>query len=315
MAGVKDLQAQEIIEQNTERGKRDKTSKENSDKLAKAVLMMTALRMQEREETREEIADYIYEYKGKAMSGGSSLLCPGDHMVLNAAGNSLGSARGATIALDTSGLEKLLESGALDKTFSMDDLSSPDFTKKLDAVLDNMAMQAEYRDAYSYCEMGDESGLASFAKDVASNTPTAIVIRNGSEFAVAAGSEIKDDIKDIAVGAADAAGEFVSDAFGSVRECTYEEFNPGGLDIRSELESSVNGERENPGEKFERLRDRAAENGNNKAKAIDSAPSKGASAFAALSAAAAGDPEKQQQAENDISPLANSRAMRRMNIE
>lgn len=301
---------------------RDKAREAEQARRDGMIKQMAALRLQERQESRAEIAAHIYRYKARAMSGGSSLLCPGDYMMLGGGGEYLISARGAQVDLGFDGLEKLVNAGALDHVFDAADLNSPAFEGKLDKILDEMAAQAEYSDAYGYCSIrgkgkGHDCAIALFAQDMLDNSPTAVVIRSGTEFAAAAGSAIGDSIADIAKSA--------GDGMSPVRQCSYEEFNPGMRDIRQELEKSTNGERENMDIKFKAMRDdvisaNAAGKSNLDARSEERGDKsiKSSDAYAELKAAAE-EQERQQaeraaQAENedDLSPLAGSKAMRRL---
>lgn len=301
-------------------------AKTEQERRKETLMKMSALRLQERQESREEIAAHIYRYKGAAMRGGGALLCPGDYMTLSGDDHFLTSARGAQIGLDTGDLEKLVEAGALDHVFHAADLNSPAFQGKLDAILDRMSAQAEYRDAYAYCPIhGNKAGKADkpvpeaaaamFAKDPLSGMPTAVIIRSGAEFAAAAGTAMRDGISDIAK----SAGE----AMAPERQCSYEEFNPGAKDIKAELEKDTNGERESMDEKFKALRDEimasnsAGKGGTDKKPEAEKPEGRKPSAYEELKAAAAeqerAQAERAAQAENeeDLSPLAGSRAMRR----
>lgn len=277
-------------------------------------MQMAALRMQERQESREEIAKYIYEYKGRTMSAGASLLCPGDFMLLSGDDHLLMSARGTAITMDVDSLQKMVDAGVLDCALDAEDLSSPDFGSKLDAILDKMVAQSEYRDAYAYCPIHNRDvGVAAFAEDPLTKTPTGIIIRSGSEFAAAAGKSIGDDVCDI-VKHACAPG---------ARQCSYDEFNPHGTDIKDALDNSMNGEYENKTEKYEQLREQVVSEGDLKSNTKDVKQEKtekakaGSSLRDKLNEELEAQEKKASEAleaqEIDVTPLSTSRAMRFVN--
>lgn len=275
-------------------------------------LRLAALRAQERIETREEIAAYIYAYKGSTMSGGNGLLRQGDYMSLNNSGDRLTSSRGVDIALNTGDLERMIDAGVLDKALRADDLNSPDFRAHVDKMIEQTTRQAKYQDAQAYYSISDNTAVAAFVDDVRQVTPTAAIIRNGSEFTMATAEELKSDVTGIAKGTVSAVGDFAASPFEAIspeRECSYEEFNPGGRDIKRELERHSNPERENQGIKRE---DMKAEITDTAAKKPSVA--KTASVFDSLQAAAQPKPDHEalQNSDDEFSPLASSKAMRRI---
>lgn len=241
---------------------------------------MAMLRLQERQESREEIAARIYQYRGNAMSTGTALLCPGDYMLLSSDDHYLVSGRGAQIDnIDIDSLLKMVDSGVLDHVFDAADINSPAFQGKLDKILDNMIDQADYSDGYAYCKIHkrdvgvdyadhnqnksdfadmrnqqnsqDNITCALFAPDKFS-TPTALVLRSGTEFFAEAGNSITDSFKDMFKSVTTPDKKIDNE---NIKQCSYQEFNPGMKNISQELKMTVNNDRENSEMKFQEIRD------------------------------------------------------------
>ena len=197
----------------------------------------TARRMLERTENRKELALALYQYNAKALVGGGGALLPGD--VCCGVPEGLVTSRGAAIPMSPEELSALVDGGALDRMFRMDDLNAPDFGKRIEAVMSKIETQRHFHDASCYYK-SDAPGLefAVAVYDVPGQEPgsteTISVERNADGMAARTG---------------------VRDDFGTgFRQCTYEEFNPGGRALALEAEA-VNTERESKSSAYDRLQE------------------------------------------------------------
>ena len=170
---------------------------------------------QEIVENRRELASCLYKYNGPALKGQGCMLLPGDYMMLQ--NNKVTSSRGAQIPIFDEQLSDMLDEKIMTGVFDMDDLNADNFDSQLDAVLDEIYRQSTYQDASYYMTNDNNSyGLASY---VSEQDPDEIIMQvecENSEF------KVLPEIVDKTV-------------VSQLRECTYNEFNPGALEMRAEL--------------------------------------------------------------------------------
>lgn len=272
----------------------------------KTLRRLEALKLQERYESREEMLNSVYQYKGATIAAGNALLCHGDYMCV--AGGALCSARGVSIALDTGSIEKMIDSGMLDNCMESANINSPDYSAQLNKIMASMARQARYQDAGRYCDIHGKK--AAVYGDIYGKNGMGVVIlddgKDGSAYA-ATDNNIKPDI-------AYGIERMGKDPDGPIRECSYDEFNPNARDIRKALEDTANREGVNIGESFNKLQDDISKMGGD-GKDISKSSGGVKTAYAAMQE----DIERQENApghdnpEDDISPLSTSKAMRRFN--
>lgn len=205
----------------------------------------TARRMLERTENRKELALALYQYNAKALVGGGGALLPGD--VCCGVPEGLVTSRGAAIPMSPSELEALVDGGALDRMFRMDDVNAPDFGKRIEAVMSKLDTQRHFHDADCYYKNdgpGLESAVAVYdvPEPGQGSTQTISVERNAGGMTARTG--VRDDLDT------------------GFRQCTYEEFNPGGRALALEAES-VNTERESKDSAYDRLKESYLSGGQN----------------------------------------------------
>lgn len=201
------------------------------------IMTRTAKRMLERTENRKELAKALYQYNAKALVGGGGALLPGD--VCCGVPEGLVTSRGAAIPMSESELNALVDGGALDRMFRMDDLNAPDFGKRIDAVMSKLDTQRHFHDASCYYK-ADAPGLQSAVAvyDIPGrdgNPPQTISVERDAN-GMNARAGVRDDLDT------------------GFRQCTYEEFNPGGRALALESET-VNTERESKDSAYDRLKE------------------------------------------------------------
>lgn len=223
-----------------------------SEKRSYENMVRTARRMLERTENRRDIAACLYQYQARTLCGGGGILVPGDYMC--DMGGCLVSSRGMAIPMDAAAITEMVDGGALDKLFSMDDLNAPDFSSRFEKVLAEMDVQRHYHDASCYYK-NEQAGPGLVGSVAVYDVPEpgtgqrapVSVESTGGRFAVRPG--VRDDL----VGA-------------GFRQCTYEEFNPGGRELVMQAEADVNAERQNTGSAYEKLKKDYLANGENEIK-------------------------------------------------
>ena len=206
----------------------------------------TARRMLERTENKKELAMALYQYNAKALVGSGSALMPGD--ICCGVPEGLVTSRGAAIPMSAEELSALVDGGALDRMFRMDDLNAPDFSKRIEAVMSKINEQRHFHDASCYYKAdgpGLESAVAVY--DVPGPEPgsTETISVERSAGGIEARAGVRDDLDT------------------GFRQCTYEEFNPGGRALALEAED-VNTERESKDSAYDRLKESYLSGGENK---------------------------------------------------
>lgn len=276
------------------------------------LLEFLHIEMEERQERERKMLESFHEYHGSTVVAEDALLCPGDILVLEPGDNMLISSRGVSITLNNGDLEKLLDTDTITKLCDTQSTSDKDFKKTLDNITSKIDEQAYYRDAYMYCETDADYAIAMFAKDAKSMMPTGLIIRNGMEFATAAGDAIGADTMDALT-----KGILSNDAEAPVKECSYNEFNPENKNIKEELQENINPERENKNLKYEQMKELYQQK-NYDAEISDSQIDNAGSNFERLNMVKTRQVQNEQkisdiESENDaISPLSTSKAMRYM---
>lgn len=181
------------------------------------VSRQTALRIMQREESEAEIADALYEYNERALCGNGCLMLPGDYVCV--CGNCMLGSRGAAINIDPEALAEMIDQGALSKIFDPDSLSRPDFSDKMDEVFAAMGAQRHFHDAS--CYMAKDGADGKLADAIAVYEP-----QPGEQYTVR-----MDEGKAECVPGVPKDVDFY-------RECSYEEFNPGGTELKKEAEKA-----------------------------------------------------------------------------
>lgn len=288
------------------------------------------IQMLEQAEREQEFLDCLYRYTGSTMGSNNSLLCPDDILMYSAESNTLISSRGTEIDLNSrEGLNQLLTAGAAYKMFDIYEMSDADFRDTVDVITEEMKRQADYRDAYKYCQTDTGRTIAMFAMDASTMTPTGLIINESGEVATVAGKAITEDtftalFEGLKPGekienktydamteqerfAADVTGVYDQNTDQKVRECTYEEFNPNNLNIREELNKNINLENQNKTSKFEEMKKLyEADPGDVKLTNSMSATDK-------MNAIYEVENQKQQEQEEiEMTPLSTSKSMRFM---
>lgn len=218
----------------------------DEEKRTYANMVRTAYRMLERTENRKELAQALYQYNARALVGGGGMMLPGD--VICAVPGGIVSARGMAVPMSPGELSQLVDGGALDRLFRMDDLNAPDFDERIGRIMSKAGMQREYQDASRYyvnSGPGLQESVAVYdVPETGPGDPAHVSVeRSGGEQKARTG--VRDDL---------------GTAF---RQCTYEEFNPGGRALLNESRA-VNPERENRGSAYDQLREGYLDGGENK---------------------------------------------------
>lgn len=211
------------------------------------MMVRTARRMLERTENREDLVRALYEYNARALVGGGGMMLPGD--IVCAVPGGIATARGMAVPMSPEELEALVDGGALDRMFRMDDLNAPDFSDRIGAVMKKAGMQMSFRDASAYyapAGPGLEESIAVYdVPETGPGDPAHVSVeQSGGTASFRTG--VRDDLGT------------------NFRQCTYEEFNPGGRPLLAEARS-VNAERENAGTAYDKLRESYLQNGENRA--------------------------------------------------
>lgn len=188
----------------------------------------TARRVMERIENARDIADALYVWQERALVNNGTMLLPGDCCMV--CGEKMTSARGASVSMSPDQLAEMIDGGALHKLFNPDDLNAPDFDTKMDAVFTAMGAQAHFCDAKLYAVPDAEGQRLADAVAIwdgavpGSEQPRFVSVeRKGDEFRLRDGVDAR---------------------LGQGVQATYENFNPGGLDVQAAL-AGINPEREN----------------------------------------------------------------------
>lgn len=193
----------------------------SNDDFREAERRRVARCMQEKAENSKEVAQALHVWKARMVANDQCMVLPGDYMAVGRC--CMCSSRGAMIDMAEGDIQALVESGALSRVFDNDDLNAPDFHDVLDGVLDKIAAQREFRDASCYyCSHGLEQAVAvwDIPPDPDGMQPgcTAAVGRSGAEFGFG------DDLVSTDL---------------PLRQCSYEEFNPGGADIMAAVRAEA----------------------------------------------------------------------------
>ena len=205
--------------------------------------MRVARRMLERQENIKEIAQALYQYNARAMASANAILLPGDYMVRS--GECMMSSRGAAVQISPEELADLVDGGALSKIFNPDDLNSADFGDKIDDIMSAIGYQAHYHDASCYVARDDLSKVvAVYDLPGAGEVPDmrAYVERSGDEYRLSDGVEAES---------------------GTMRQCSYEEFNPGGREIVLETQAAGPQETVNKSNAYDQLKETYLDGGEN----------------------------------------------------
>lgn len=177
--------------------------------------------MQEKAENEKELQEALYKWDMRMVANGPCIIFPGDYVAVGH--GCMCSSRGALVDLDMDDIRDMIGVGGLHQVFDFDDLNAPDFYEQVDDIMARIAAQRMYQDASRYrCSGSLRQAVAEYdlpAEPGQDGKPaTAAVERNGSVFVFRAGA-----------GAGDV----------PMRQCSYDEFNPGGVDIRQALYESA----------------------------------------------------------------------------
>lgn len=205
--------------------------------------------MQEEAEVTAEAARAIRKWTLPMVSNDQCAIFPGDYVAVGE--SSIYSSRGVFVDMSPDDIASMIESGGLSEVFDTKDLNAPNISDKIDDVMEDIARQRQFKDAqhYYYHQQQyyhehdhDVDGHAleravavfEFPSDIPGEPPaTAAVERTGDTFEFVNGA-VSEDIP--------------------WRECSYEEFNPGGANIIAELRGDEKPEpTENKTSAYERM--------------------------------------------------------------
>lgn len=215
---------------------------DSEDRRSYENMIRAARRMLERTENKREIAQYMYKYNSRTLCGGGGFLGMGDIMMGVSGG--LVSSRGMAVMMSPEEITALVDGGALDKLFNMDDLNAPDFSKVFGKVAAKIGAQRLYKDAKAYY------------KSKAPGLETAIAVYD------APGTEMGAVSVEAEGGKAVIRSGVRKDLDTAFRQCSYEEFNPGGRELLL-MAAETAPEKGNKTSAYERLKRDYLQNGEN----------------------------------------------------
>ena len=176
--------------------------------------------MQEKAENHREIVEALYKWDMRMVANEHCAIFPGDYVAVGH--DCICSSRGVQVDMEPQDILAMIESGGLSQVFDMDDLNSPNLADKVDDMMADIERQRKFKDANCYCKCHDqktglEHAVAIFEMPCCEEgkQPVSVAVeRTGDEFRFRNGA---------------GTGDF------PWRQCSYEEFNPGGADIIAEL--------------------------------------------------------------------------------
>lgn len=197
---------------------------------------------QEIVENKHELASKLYKYSGPSLKGAGCFLGKGDIMIRQ--NENMFSSRGVMLPVSSEQLVEMLDDKTMSKLFDMDDINADEFDAKLEEVLQEMAVQASYQDASYYMTNDDNSyGLATYVSEQDPDLVIAQVECRNDEFTITP-MVVPEEVTS------------------QLRECTYNEFNPGARELRIEI-ANTNKETTNKGSAYAKLQKEYLANGRN----------------------------------------------------
>lgn len=168
---------------------------------------------QEVVENRRELAEILYVWDMRMVAGPSCAIMPGDYVAVGS--GCMCSSRGAMVDMDADDILALVTGGGMHRALDMDDLNAPDLDIRINSIMERVEAQRMYKDADRYlCSHDLRHAVAEYDPDPVpgSEAPPAqfAVERRGDRFSYRNGARGGDV---------------------PMRECRYEEFNPGGAEI------------------------------------------------------------------------------------
>lgn len=205
-----------------------------------------ARQRQEMVESKREIAQCLYRYTGPTLFGQGCALLAGDYMQLK--DNCLCSTRQTQIPMSSEQLAEMIDDGVITKVFNPDDINSSDFAARMDEIMLEIQSQSLFQDADLYM-INDECncGLAKYVSEHDPEEVIAYAERVDDKITMRPEVTLSEDVVE------------------PMRECSYDEFNPGGRQMQKQADS-VNKERENRGNAYAKLREEYLANGGNSVK-------------------------------------------------
>ena len=168
---------------------------------------------QEIVENERELAEILYIWDLRMVASPACVILPGDYIAVG--DGCMCSSRGALVDMDSEDILALVTGGGMHRAFDMDDLNAPDFDVQINSVMRRIQAQRQYQDADRYyCNHELQYAVAEYDVE-----PPANFEDQSAPFAV----ERREDRFQFRNGAG--AGDI------PLRECNYEEFNPGGAEI------------------------------------------------------------------------------------
>lgn len=200
---------------------------------------MQGIRKQEYYENLKEIQQCLFRYTGPTIIRPDCVLMSEDYVSAGSNGT-VQSSRGTVLDLDA---EKLMAgmSKGFKQVFNPGDLNSPDIFTRLAKVLRQVKQQSICADAQIHLidTVRPHHGYA-FYTDANGNV-LVHAEKNGEDIAYH-----ENDVEEVT---------------GNVRECTYDEFNPGSRLLHTKLEQSVNLERTNKKSAYMALQEQLQQTG------------------------------------------------------
>lgn len=226
------------------------------------LLRRVARRRQERAETLKEMANLLYKYNGPSLISNGCALCHGDYMMANSATHGLETSRNVHLDASPARILEMIDSGSLSKVFDPDDLNADNFGKRMDYIMDVIGVQSHYHDAPIYFKDDEhDTGLAMYVaehdveefRNAEDKISAYTDLCGNTEFCIEKTPttyKLHKGVEDVDWG-----------NITSIRECSYEEFNPGSAEIR-EVIAGLNTERQNVNTARAKLMEMYQANGN-----------------------------------------------------
>ncbi len=201
---------------------------------------MSARRQQEIVETMRDYQNCLFQYTGPTIVEPDCVLFTGDYILGGKDG--FNSVRGTHLELTPDEfMEQVNAQGGFQAVFTPGDLNAPNAVVKFQKILKEMRSQAAYGDADSY--LGDNANPAS--KYAIYSSP------NDSGFPMT----IIEMARGLSLVHCLAENADFDNFFKDPYEITYEDFNPGALELDQEMQETVNPERQNQTEYREKIQE------------------------------------------------------------
>lgn len=206
---------------------------------------MTAKRRQEYYENIKEFQNVLFRYNGPTVISPDYVLFSGDYVTKGAKG--ISSVRGVDLGISAEKFMEQVHAGGFSQVFSPTDLNAPDIITKFERIMKQIKRQSTAWDATIY-----------LTNAVEPHSTDDIALYKNEHDEIEAHMKKKQDEDTVLV----YIGAPSEKDMTGMRECTYEEFNPGGLTLHLEIEDHINPERTNKGSAYEKLNEQLNQTGN-----------------------------------------------------